>query len=127
MPFALLPLAEGSDHQTKIGVLAAVEFISSAAVMYFDVNLNALQTAVTPDGMRSRIAGAFSTVNCGIRPVGAVVGGLSAHTFGIGPTVTAAAIGGSLSILWLRRSPILTTQSIADLDQAPSAATEPRN
>ena len=65
--------------------------------------------------MRSRIAGSFRTVDYGIRPLGAVVGGLSAQTFGVGPTVVATAVGGSLSVLWLLGTPILRTHAIADL------------
>lgn len=113
-PLALIPLASGPIW-VKAGVLAAVEFISAAGVMLFDINLNALQTAVTPDAMRSRVAGAFSTVNYGIRPLGAVVGGLCGGLIGIGPTMVAAAIGGSLSFLWLLRSPIISTRTIDEL------------
>lgn len=114
-PLALLPLAAGPVW-TKAGVLGLVEFLSAVGVMLFDVNLNALQTAVTPDEMRSRVAGAFSTVNYGIRPLGAVVGGVSGQLIGIGPTMVLAAIGGSLSFLWLLRSPIISTRTIDELD-----------
>lgn len=116
LPFALLPLAQGTSYPIRIGILATVQFFSAVAVMHFDVNLNALQTAVTPDGVRSRVAGAYSTVNYGIRPLGAIIGGLSAHAVGIGPTVTIAAIGGSFSALWLLRSPVLATRFLNDLE-----------
>lgn len=66
--------------------------------------------------MRSRVAGAFSTVNYGVRPFGAVVGGLSGQLVGIGPTMVVAALGGSLSFLWLLRSPIITTRTIDELE-----------
>ncbi|MET0693790.1 MAG: MFS transporter [Propionibacteriaceae bacterium] len=118
-PFAALPLAVGASHAGKIAVLAGVEFVSAAAVMWFDVNLNALQTAVIPDGMRSRVAGAFSTVNYGIRPLGAVIGGVSAQVFGIAPTVVVAAVGGSLAVLWLLGTPILATRTLGDLADEP--------
>ena len=114
-PLALLPLASGTVW-TKAGTLALVELLSGMGVMLFDVNLNALQTAVTPDDMRSRVAGAFSTVNYGVRPFGAVVGGLSGQLVGIGPTMVVAALGGSLSFLWLLRSPIITTRTIDELE-----------
>jgi len=114
-PFALIPFASGAPV-TKIAVLAAAEFVGAMGVMVFDVNLNSLQTAVTPDHMRSRVAGGFSTVNYGIRPLGAVVGGLAGSAFGVGPTLVAAAVGGSLSFLWLLGSPIITTRSVADLE-----------
>jgi predicted MFS family arabinose efflux permease len=113
-PMALLPLASGSTW-TKAAVLGLVEFLSGVGVMLFDINLNALQTAVTPDDMRSRTSGAFSTINYGIRPLGAIVGGFCGELIGIGPTMIAAAIGGSLSFLWLLRSPIITTRTIDEL------------
>ncbi len=114
-PMALLPLATGSDL-AKAALLAGVEFLSGVGVMLFDINLNALQTAVTPDEMRSRVAGAFSSVNYGIRPLGAVVGGLSGTTIGVGPTMVVAALGGAVAFLWLVRSPVISTRGIAELE-----------
>ncbi len=113
-PFAMVPLAGGSTA-AKVAVLAAAELVSSAGVMLFDINVNAVQTAVTPDHMRSRVAGAFATVNYGIRPLGAVVGGVAATLVGIGPTLVAAAAGGCLSVLWLVRSPLVRVRSVTDL------------
>ncbi|MEO7269709.1 MAG: MFS transporter [Knoellia sp.] len=114
-PFALLPLA-GGPLWLRMGVLGLVEFIAGFGVMLLDVPLNALQTAVTPDAVRSRVSGAFTTVNYGIRPVGAVLGGFLGEWFGIGPTMVVAAIGGTLSILWLVGSPIPGTRTIEELD-----------
>ncbi|MBW8706396.1 hypothetical protein MBT84_42930 [Streptomyces sp. MBT84] len=85
--------------------------------MLFDVNLNSLQTAVTPDGMRSRVAGAYSTVNYGIRPLGAVVGGVLATFFGLRATLVTAAVGGALSVLWLLNSPIPRIRSLEPGEQ----------
>ena len=53
-PFALLPLA-GRPDLARAGVVALVEFISALGVMCLDIPLNALMTAVTPDGVRSRV------------------------------------------------------------------------
>ncbi len=114
-PMALLPLAAGSDL-AKAALLGGVELVSGLGVMLFDINLNALQTAVTPDEMRSRVAGAYSTVNYGIRPLGAVLGGLSGTLVGVGPTMVVAALGGACAVLWLLRSPIISTRSIAELE-----------
>jgi outer membrane lipoprotein SlyB len=83
--------------------------------MCFDVPLNALMTAVTPDPVRSRVVGAFSTVNYGIRPAGAIAGGLLGDAIGIGPTMVLAAIGGALAFGWLLPSPIVSTRSVDDV------------
>ncbi|GAA2968758.1 MULTISPECIES: MFS transporter [Streptomyces] len=111
-PVAIAAAANG-PLWLRAGSLAAAEFLSGFGVMLFDVNLNSLQTSVIPDGMRSRVAGAFSTVNYGVRPVGAVVGGALATLVGLRATLLVAAVGGALSVLWLLPSPIPRIRSLA--------------
>ena len=113
-PYAALPLAVELGWNGAV-VLALVEAVSGFGIILFDINLNALQTAVTSEHMRSRVAGAFATINYGIRPFGAVVGGVMGTVVGIAPTLVAASVGGTLSILWLLRSPIMTAKTIDDL------------
>jgi MFS family permease len=114
-PIALIPLA-GGPVLVRAGVLSIVEFWSGVGVMCLDIPLNALQAAVTPDGVRSRVVGAFATVNYGIRPFGAILGGILGSTIGIAPTMVLAAVGGSLAVLWLLPSPIITTRTIDELE-----------
>ncbi|MFD7641566.1 MFS transporter [Kitasatospora sp. NPDC059795] len=111
-PIALLAAADGPGW-ARAGVLAAAEFLSALGVMLFDINLNSLQAAVIPDDLRSRVSGAFATVNYGIRPLGALTGGLLATAFGLRPALLVAAVGGALSALWLLVSPV---PRIRDLD-----------
>ncbi|KQU66368.1 MFS transporter [Phycicoccus sp. Root101] len=120
-PVALLPLA-GGPLWLRAGVLALVEFVTGLGVMWLDVPLNAMQTAVVPDEIRSRVAGAFSTVNYGVRPLGAVLGGFLGEWIGIAPTLYLAAAGGTLAVLWLVGSPIGRTRTIEDLDGVAESA-----
>lgn len=114
--------AAGGPLWLRAGALAAAEFLSGFGVMLFDVNLNSLQAAVIPDGMRSRVAGAYGTINYGIRPVGAVVGGLLATLIGLRATLLIAAVGGALSLLWLLPSPIPRIRSLAPNSAADTPA-----
>jgi MFS family permease len=101
---------------TKVVVLGVAEFVSGIGVILFDVPLNAIKTSVTPDAMRSRVAGAFSTINYGVRPLGALAGGALGSLIGIRPTLLIAALGGALGCLWLFASPVARVRDMADLD-----------
>lgn len=111
-----VPVLAGGSLLTRAAVLTAAEIVSGIGVMFYDVSFNAIKTAVTPDDMRSRVTGAYSTINYGIRPLGAIAGGLLGSTIGIRPTLLMAAGGGVLSILWLVRSPLLQVRTVTDLD-----------
>jgi Na+/melibiose symporter-like transporter len=95
--------------------LAAAEFVAAFAVMCFDIPLNALQAAVTHDTMRSRVAGAYSSINYGVRPLGAVVGGLLGTWLGVRETLLISSAGGLLAVLWLIRSPIIHVRALEGL------------
>ncbi|MEU4475504.1 MFS transporter [Micromonospora sp. NPDC023888] len=112
-PLALTALVSGSTW-TKVALLAAIELVSSVGVMLMDVNLNALLTAVTPDDARGRRAGAYSAVNYGIRPLGALVGGVLGTTIGLRPTLVVAGLGGVLAVLWLLASPVRHIRTLDD-------------
>ena len=114
-PIAFIPLAQGPTW-AKAGVLVLAEFVSAAGVMWFDINANALKASVIPDELRSRVTGAYATVNYGIRPLGAVAGGLLAEVIGTGATLVVAAVGGSLAVLWLLPSPIPGVRTVDELE-----------
>ncbi|TWD83653.1 putative MFS family arabinose efflux permease [Kribbella amoyensis] len=100
----------------KASALALAEFVGAFAVMCFDVPLNSLQAAVIHDHMRSRVVGAFSSINYGVRPLGAVVGGLLGTWIGVRETLLISACGGLVAVLWLLGSPILKTKSLDGLE-----------
>jgi MFS family permease len=111
-PLAMMALA-GGTVPAKVALLAAAEFVSSAGVMLMDINLNALITKVTPDHARARIAGAYSTVNYGIRPLGALIGGWFGTAIGLRPTLALAGTAGVCAAFWLLASPV---RRISNLD-----------
>ncbi|MER5563644.1 MFS transporter [Streptomyces sp. NPDC048491] len=125
-PIAIAAAASGPVW-ARAGALTVAEFLSGVGVMLFDINLNSLQAEVIPDGMRSRVAGAYSTINYGLRPAGAVFGGLLATLIGLRATLLIGAVGGALSLLWLLPSPIPRIHSLtADHPVAPDSETDAR-
>ncbi len=61
---AIAVLADG-PLWARAATLAAAEFVMAFAVMCFDIPLNAIQAAVIDDSLRSRVYGAFSSINYG--------------------------------------------------------------
>jgi MFS family permease len=104
-PLVLVPLA-GGPEPVVLGLLFSAEFLSGFGLMLLDIGSGSIQAAVIPNELRSRVSGAFRTVNYGMRPLGALAGGLLGSTIGLRPTLWLATAGGVLSVLWLLPSPV---------------------
>ncbi len=123
-PIAVIAIASGPTWVEAV-TLGAAEFVSGFGVMLFDINLNSVQTSVIPDALRSRVSGAFTMINYGVRPLGAVLGGVLGAWLGLRETLLLASVGGALCFLWLLPSPIPKIFSLDDVespdDVAPAA------
>ncbi|HEY6149685.1 MAG TPA: MFS transporter, partial [Gaiellaceae bacterium] len=73
-PLLLVPYAHG-PYWVILALLFAAEFLSGFGVMILDIVGGSIKTALIPDRLRARVAGAYMVVNYGVRPVGALVGG----------------------------------------------------
>jgi MFS family permease len=111
LPLVLVPLASGPPALSMV-LLTAAEFFSGIGVMVLDVGLYSFQAAVIPDQLRSRVWGAILFVNWGIRPIGALAGGLLAGAIGLRPTMWIAAVGGLAGVLWLLASPMSQVRDV---------------
>jgi MFS family permease len=105
-PLILLPIANGASVPVAVGAFFLAEFVSGFGVMVLDIMSGSIQTAVIPDDMRARIAGAHRTVNYGIRPIGALLGGALGASIGVVPTLWVATVGAMVAVLFLVPSPI---------------------
>jgi predicted MFS family arabinose efflux permease len=104
-PFVLVPLAEG-PMPLVLALLLAFEFIAGLGVMVLDIVGGAIQQALVPDRLRSRVSGAYMVVNFGVRPLGSLTGGVLGAWLGLRPTLWLAAAGGLVGVLFLLPSPI---------------------
>lgn len=128
-PLVLVPLAGGPEPLIRAAFFGA-EFLSGLGVMFLDIASGSLQAAVVPGRLRSRVSGAFRTVNYGMRPLGAAVGGLLGSSLGLRPTLWIATIGGVLGVLWLLPSPIphireLPAAESEDREEGPAESRQP--
>lgn len=87
----LYPLAGGGTIAAA-ALVATGEFLSAVAVLWVDISLGAVFAQEIPDRLRSRVAGAYRMINYGVRPLGAIAGGLIGAQVGLrnAPWISAA-------------------------------------
>ncbi|MFJ7065689.1 MFS transporter [Streptomyces sp. NPDC101115] len=119
LPLLLIPAASG-PLLLVVGLLFLAEFLSCVGVMMADVAGGSFQMAWIPDAVRSRVMGAYRTLNHGFRPVGALAGGLLGSTLGLRPTLWIATVGALFAVLWLLPSPVPRLRELPE--QAPLAS-----
>lgn len=99
-PLMLVPWAGGTLGTITV-LLAVAELASAAGLMVLDISFGSLSLALVPDALRGRAAGAFSLVNYGIRPLGALMGGFLPTVLGLRGTLWVATAGACLGAAWL--------------------------
>ena len=112
--FLLVPLARGSDA-VVLAYLFLAEFASGVGVMLLDISVGAIYAAVIPPRLRSRVSGAHTFVNYGIRVVGSLAGGLLGSVLGLRPALWIGAAGALLGVLFLLPSPVLRMRELPEL------------
>ena len=104
-PLLLVPLAAGTDALV-LACLFVAELGSGLGVMLLDISAGSIFAAVIPHRLRSRVAGAYTFLNYGVRVVGALAGGLLGSAIGLRPALWIAGAGALLGVLWLLPSPV---------------------
>ena len=84
-------------------VLVAAQALDAVYPLY-DVNALTLRQVTTPAALRGRVNATMHIVARGVIPFGAVAGGILGDAVGLRPTLLLAAIGITLSAVWLARS-----------------------
>ena len=101
----LWPAAQG-PRQLVIVMVFVAEFGVGFGILLLDISIGSIFAAVIPGSLRSRVSGAFQTINYGTRPAGALLGGLLGATIGLRPTLLIGAAGCLLGFLLLLPSPL---------------------
>jgi len=119
-PLVLVPLA-GGPEALILAAFFASELLSGFGLMLLDITSGSVQASLIPNALRSRVSGAFRTVNYGMRPLGALAGGVLGSAIGLRPTLWIATVGGVLSVLWLLPSPVPRMRDLPPKAQDPKA------
>ena len=109
----LIPLA-GGPQPAVLTLLFLAEALSGLGVMILDITAGSLMAAIIPHRMRARVSGMFRTVNYGIRPIGALLGGALGTAIGVRTTLWIAGAGALLGVLWLVGSPIIGMRTLPE-------------
>jgi MFS family permease len=115
-PLLLVPLAHG-PYWLVLAMLFAAEFLSGFGVMILDIVGGSIKTALIPDRLRARVAGAYMVVNYGVRPVGALVGGALGTWIGLRPTLWIASAAAIVGVVWLLPSPLMRMRELPEMDE----------
>jgi MFS family permease len=120
VPLLLVPLASGPTPLV-LGLLFLSEFGNGIGVVILDITIGAVHAALIPDELRSRVTGAWRTLNYGIRPIGALTGGYLGTALGLRPALWIATAGALLGVLWLIPSPVPRMRELPGRDdEAPA-------
>lgn len=112
-PLILVPLA-GGPRPLVLTLLLLAELVSALGVMILDIAVGSVQIAATPVAMLAVVSGFRRTVNYGIRPVGALIGGALGATIGVRPALWIASLGALLGVLWVIFSPLRTMRELPE-------------
>jgi len=111
----LIPIAGPEMPMPLIlALLFGSEFGAGFGVMILDINAGAIITARTPDRLRARAGGAFRFVNYGVRPIGALLGGLLGTALGVREAILVATIAACGGVLFLVGSPVLRLRDLPE-------------
>ncbi|MBM7489093.1 MFS family permease [Micromonospora luteifusca] len=112
-PLILVPLA-GGPRPLVLALLITAEFVSALGVMVLDIAAGSVQIAATPETMLAMVSGLKRTVNYGIRPVGALLGGVLGTALGVRPALWIATLGALLGVFWVAFSPLRTMRKLPE-------------
>jgi hypothetical protein len=82
--------------------------------MILDINAGTLIQARTPDAIRGRVTGAWRFINYGVRPIGALMGGLLGAAIGVRETLILVTIASLSGLLFLIGTPVLKLRDIPE-------------
>ncbi len=99
------PLVGGPIIVTTAVLMTAMFFFGIGATVY-NVSQVSIRQAYTPLRLQGRMHGVMNTLEVGLVPIGALIGGVMGEAIGLRPTLFIGAAGEMLGIIWLLFTPV---------------------
>jgi MFS family permease len=105
-PLLLVPIVGNQATPLILAILLVTQFGAAFGVMVLDTCAGTIFASLINDRLRSRVSGAYTVVNYGVRPVAGLLGGLLGTAIGLRSALILLAALATLSFVWLLPSPI---------------------
>lgn len=113
-----IPLAQG-ERGVELAVIGGGELVGGFAVMLFDVTSAGITFAAVPAELLGRVSSCMAFLTQGVKPIGALAGGVLGTALGLHPALWVAALGATTTMLWTVLSPLRhREQSTGPLSEA---------
>jgi hypothetical protein len=107
----LIPLAAG-PASLAAGMLFLAQALGDPAWAIFDIGELSVRQAVAPPAALGRVNAAFHVLRAGLGPVGSLASGMLAQAVGVRTTLLLAALGMTLSTLFVIASPVRRLRTV---------------
>ena len=114
------PLAGGS-FVAIVALLTSAMFVFGVGATVYGVTQESIRQATTPLRLQGRMSGVMNTLEVGLVPIGALIGGVLGQTIDLRPTLFLSAGAELVAVIWLLFTPI---RSLVDLP-APASNENP--
>ena len=105
VPDLLIPLAHGPAI-LACALLIPQTLVTGVGLVLEYASIGTTFTVAVPAAKRATVRGSFQAISFGMRPAGALIGGILGTQFGVRPALWVGATGTALSFLWILISPV---------------------
>jgi len=111
------PLVGGSVV-VVVALLTSANFFFGVGATVAGVSMESLRQATTPLRLQGRMNGVMNSLEVGLVPIGALIGGVLGQTIGLRPTLFLAAGGEIAAVIWLLLTPVWSLRDLPEPSDA---------
>lgn len=110
-----------------LGLFVVCQLVWTATLVVYNVNQVSFRQKLCPQRLLGRMNATMRFFVWGVSPIGALLGGVLGSTLGVRPTLLLAAVGLTLSFLWIYCSPLRWMRELPTSTEETTIATSEGN